>query len=236
ASKQDWGVPKNMTRFALLAGTAAMCLSAAAPAIAEEEIGFVFEREYRGAEGMRVSGETRDLRWHGPIYSEETVRTESGERTELEFADSTRISVGENSEVVLDSFVYDPAQNSGDAVISFGKGVFRFVTGDMEKDGFTLNTPSATLAIRGTIFVLKIDAVNNVTVYVEEGAVEIFPCGGEPALVQAGEYGLTPANCTGVSVRDGNPIFDDPGGERRDDNERYSDDSSEGGNGNDVDP
>ena len=198
-----------MNRIVLHAAVAALALCAAAPAMADEEIGLVFEREYRGAEGMRTTGETRDLRWHGPVYSEETVMTGPGEYTELEFIDQTHLSVGANSEVVLDAFVYDPAQNTGDAVITFGKGVFRFVTGDMNKEAYKLNTPSATLAIRGTIFRLMVDAVNNVIVYVEEGAVEIFPCNERPAeVVNAGESGFVSARCD-LHVRDGNLLIDD---------------------------
>lgn len=197
-----------MNRFGLHATVAALALCAAAPAMADEEIGLVFEREYRGAEGTRTTGETRDLRWNGPVYSEETVMTGPGEHTALQFIDQTHLSVGENSQVVLDNFVYDPAQNTGDAVITFGKGVFRFVTGDMNKEAYKLNTPSASLAIRGTIFQLLVDAVNNVIVYVEEGAVEIFPCKNEPGgVVNAGESGFVTARCD-LHVRDGNLIDD----------------------------
>lgn len=223
-----------MTRFALLAATAATAMALAAPAIAEDEIGLVFEREFRGAEGVRTSGETRELRWHVPVYSEETVRTDAGEHTELEFADSTRLTVGPNSEVVLDSFVYDPGQGTGDAVITFGKGVFRFVSGDMNKDGYRLNTPSATLAVRGTIFRLLVDAVNNVTIYVEEGAVEIFPCKteGEGAVVEAGRSGIVTARCD-WRIRDGNytQIIDPQDNIRGGESER-DDSDTDGGNDN----
>ncbi len=197
-----------MNRVAFYAATAALALCAALPAWAEEEIGVVYEREFRGAEGTRTTGETRDLRWHLPVYSEETVTTGPEARTELEFVDRTHLSVGANSQVVLDSFVYDPSQGTGEAVVTFGKGVFRWVTGDMSKDAYKLNTPSATLAIRGTIFRLKVDQVNNVTLYVEEGIVEMFPCNNEPGgVVNAGETGFVNARCD-MHVRDGNALQD----------------------------
>lgn len=197
-----------MNRIAFYAATAALALCAAIPAWADEEIGVVYEREFRGAEGTRTNGETRELRWNGPVFSEETVTTGPDAHTELQFIDQTHLSVGANSQVVLDSFVYDPSQSTGDAVITFGKGVFRFVTGDMNKDAYKLNTPSATLAIRGTIFQLLIDQMNNVIVYVEEGAVEIFPCDDKPGgVVEAGESGFVTATCS-LGVRDGNVIND----------------------------
>lgn len=197
-----------MNRIGLFAATAAIAFCAVAPAMADEEIGVVFEREFRGAEGTRTSGETRDLRWNEPVFSEETVMTGPDAHTELQFVDQTHLSVGANSQVVLDSFVYDPSQGTGDAVITFGKGFFRFVTGDMNKDAYQLETPSATLAIRGTIFQLLIDQMNNVIVYVEEGAVEIFPCDDKPGgVINAGKSGFVTATCS-LGVRDGNALID----------------------------
>lgn len=231
-----------MYRIGLCAAAAAIAICAAVPAMADEEIGVVYEREFRGAEGTRTNGETRDLRWHEPVYSEETVMTGPDAHTELQFIDQTHLSVGSNSQVVLDSFVYDPSQSTGDAVITFGKGFFRFVTGDMNKDAYKLNTPSATLAIRGTIFQLLIDQMNNVIVYVEEGAVEIFPCDGKPAgVVEAGESGFVTATCS-LGVRDGNRMtdhIDETDNPDHPERERDRDsDNDDGGNtdGGNVDP
>lgn len=232
-----------MNRIGLFAATATIAICAAMPAMADEEIGVVFEREFRGAEGMRTSGETRDLRWNEPVFSEETVMTGPEAHTELQFVDQTHLSVGANSTVVLDSFVYDPSQGTGDAVITFGKGFFRFVTGDMNKDAYQLETPSATLAIRGTIFQLLIDQMNNVIVYVEEGAVEIFPCDDKPGgVINAGKSGFVTATCS-LGVRDGNALIDhvddDGNADSRDSDgpEHESGNTDDGGNtdGGDID-
>lgn len=222
-----------MNRIGLIAATAAIALCTVAPAMADEEIGVVFEREFRGAEGTRTSGETRDLRWNEPVFSEETVMTGPDAHTELQFIDRTHLSVGANSQVVLDSFVYDPAQNTGDAVITFGKGVFRWVTGDMNKDAYQLETPSATLAIRGTIFQLKVDQRNNVTLYVEEGAVEMIPCNEQPGgVVNAGETGFVNSRCD-MHTRDGNALQDVIDGPDSPDRENDGPSSeSDGGNDN----
>ncbi len=68
--------------------------------------------------------------------------------------------------------------------------------------------PSATLAIRGTIFWLKVDQVNNVTLYVEEGAVEMIPCNDQPGgVVNAGETGFVNSRCD-MHTRDGNGLQD----------------------------
>ena len=52
---------------------------------------------------------------------------------------------------VLDRFVYDPDTHQGDVAISFAKGAFRFIRGEIKnKQNVTLRTPTASMVIRGT--------------------------------------------------------------------------------------
>ena len=49
--------------------------------------------------------------------------------------------IGGASTVVLDRFVYDPDAGTGEAAISFSKGIFRFVTGGIKnKEAVQLHT------------------------------------------------------------------------------------------------
>ena len=84
---------------------------------------------------------------------------------------------------MLDKFVYDPASGTGDAAIKFGTGVFRFITGDIKnKDAVKLTTPTTSLTIRGTKFILAVAADGTTTVGVLEGVVEVAPCGGNQPI------------------------------------------------------
>jgi len=53
------------------------------------------------------------------------VGKESG--LDVRLADGTSLSVGENAEIRLDEFVYNPATNIVDGTINFTKGAMRFV-------------------------------------------------------------------------------------------------------------
>ena len=118
--------------------------------------------------------------------------------TALTFLDDTRIQVGENSKVILDKFIYDPNSQTGDVAINFSKGVFRFVTGNMQnKDGFQLKTPSATLVIRGTVFLVNVAGDGTTDVSVLEGQVEVKPCGGAPQTANPGESVTVSGDCSG---------------------------------------
>ncbi len=60
--------------------------------------------------------------------------------------------VGAKSEVKLDRFVYDPNSGNGKVVMNAGKGVFRFVSGSQNSKSYQINTPVATIGVRGTVF------------------------------------------------------------------------------------
>ncbi len=67
--------------------------------------------------------------------------------------DETTFTVGADSQVTIDEFVYDPRSGNGKVSASIGKGVFRFVSGKVaqnEPRNMVVRTPVATIGIRGT--------------------------------------------------------------------------------------
>jgi hypothetical protein len=81
------------------------------------------------------------------VYAKETVRTGDAGKADLQFHDSSNLSVGPKSSVRLDKFVYDPNKSAGSVAIQATRGSFRFVTGSQGKS--TVKTPYGTLGIRG---------------------------------------------------------------------------------------
>ncbi|MBT6116571.1 MAG: hypothetical protein HOH66_01730 [Rhodospirillaceae bacterium] len=177
-------------------------LLAAAPAAAqssEAEIGQVIEKAYYGATGHRTSGIVEDLRYRKEVWSDEVVRTGGQAITTLRFLDRTTLYVSNNSEVVLDRFVYDDDSETGTMTIEFAKGAFRFVTGRMSnKDGFELRTPTAAIGIRGTDLKVSVAPNGTTTVSVLAGEVTLSAlAGGTGTNLSAGESAT--ANASGVS-------------------------------------
>jgi len=130
------------------------------------------------------------------------VHTPEAGSTVLTFGDTTQLSIGANSTVVLDHFVYDPGSRTGDASINFTKGIFRFVTGDIQnKSNVKLTTPTTSLTIRGTDFKVVVNDAGTI-VEVTKGAVEIKPCGGtaETRLVTPGQAASVSPSCSVSSV------------------------------------
>ena len=128
-------------------------------------------------------GSGRALSPGSSIFERETVRTGAESVAQLLFLDQTSLSVGPRSEVVLDQFVYDPSRNTGDVVLSATRGAFRFISGSQNPLSYKINTPAATIGVRGTI----IDcAVGSLTCVVAQGAAVIV-VGGVEYSVKAGE-------------------------------------------------
>lgn len=104
---------------------------------------------------------------------------------EFRLNDSTILSIGENSEIWLDEFVYDPTRDAVEGTIKFAKGAMRFV-GSAAKKNVTVEVPTGSIGIRGTSFNLRAERAR-FEVEVLSGTVEVSS-GGSQRAVGAGEF------------------------------------------------
>jgi trimeric autotransporter adhesin len=81
------------------------------------------------------------------------IKTTAGGLVQLLFVDGSAFTVGENSELVIDKYIYDPKKKTGKMAVNVVKGVFRFVGGRLSKakGGVTIKTSVATIGIRGGV-------------------------------------------------------------------------------------
>lgn len=100
-------------------------------------------------------GTVRTLNQGDSIHQDDVIITKSDSKVELGFEDGTIFSQGENSEILLDVYVYDPATGSAELLFNLAEGSLRAVSGDIVKmnpEGFNVETPLSTVGIRGTTF------------------------------------------------------------------------------------
>ena len=165
-------------------------------AFAEPQIGTVVLKSFKGAVGTRVAASPSPLYFGHEVFAQETISTPANGATVMRFHDQTQLQIGANSTVVLDRFVYDPNVDSADASIKFTKGVFRYIAGQSKtEDNIKLSTPTTTLTIRGTKFLVYVADDGGTTVSVLDGAVDVQPCGpGKPVRAANGQtYHVSPA-------------------------------------------
>ena len=108
-----------------------------------------------GATSGTVKTETRELKPGDKIYLNETIYASSGSGTQILLLDQSTFTIGSDSEVVMDTFIYDPATNDGKIVASVKQGSLKVISGLISKkdpDSLTVEVPEGTLGSRGTEF------------------------------------------------------------------------------------
>jgi hypothetical protein len=126
-------------------------------------------------------GSRRALELGSPVVAEETISTDKLGKAAFRFVDDTELSVGPNSTLKLDRFIYDPDTSVRSFVIRATKGMFRFVTGRLDHDSYVIRTPSAVIGVRGTQFDVMIEP-GRVRVSVLDGQVILCPEAGRPSF------------------------------------------------------
>jgi len=78
------------------------------------------------------------------------VRTGADSSTKLVFVDDSNLAVGPVSTVTLDRFVFAGDSTYRQVTVNLVRGAFRFSTGSSDKRAYKINTPGATIGVRGT--------------------------------------------------------------------------------------
>src|SRR5216684_4587659 len=93
------------------------------------------------------------------VIFNEHITTAAAGQTQLLFLDESSMSIGPNSDITIDQFVYDPKTGTGKLAMSATRGLLRYVGGKLSKqdDAVTLRSATATLAVRGGAFISQID-------------------------------------------------------------------------------
>src|SRR5210317_368607 len=93
------------------------------------------------------------------INSYDNVQTSNG-RLGITFLDDSQVRLTEHSELIIDEFIYDPDPSKSKMALQFASGTARFITGKLatiDKKNISIQTPSATIGIRGTDFTVTVD-------------------------------------------------------------------------------
>jgi hypothetical protein len=96
----------------------------------------------------------------------DAIKTQQG-KVGITFEDDTRVQVNENSKLVIDDFVYDPKSKSGKLGAKIALGTVRYASGQIAKNSpqnVALNTPTATISVRGTDFTASVDELGQSTI------------------------------------------------------------------------
>ena len=94
------------------------------------------------------------------VYRSDVLETGADGALGLTLKDSTRLSMGASTELTLSRFEFVPSQNRLGFVARITRGTLLYVSGVIAKlsaDAVSVETPVATIAVRGTRFLVKVE-------------------------------------------------------------------------------
>jgi trimeric autotransporter adhesin len=143
----------------LAAFAAMLCALEVGGALAQQRVG-IDSAVNPQATGIPPGAVARPLVIGQDVLFNERIATTTKGQTQLLFVDESSMTIGPNSDLTIDQFVYDPKTGTGKLAMNATRGLLRYVGGKLSKqDGaVTLRTSTATLAVRGGAFILDITA------------------------------------------------------------------------------
>ena len=149
-----------MTSLRRSVGILALVLLAAPPVAAQQQSAAGRIKVVAGSAFIVRGSETIPARAGELVFAADGLRTGEGGSVGVTLRDDTRLSLGPNSEVRLDRYVYAPGNGGLGMVIKFVRGVAAYVSGRIARiapDSIRLETPSAIVGVRGTSLAVRVD-------------------------------------------------------------------------------
>ena len=118
-----------------------------------------------GSASVVRNNETTPLKVKDDIYLNDLVQTGAKSSLGITFSDATTFNLKANSQIIIDSYVYEDGGKQNAGVFDVAKGTVAFVAAAVAKTGdMKITTPTATLGIRGTTGLVEVPegaAANN---------------------------------------------------------------------------
>jgi FecR protein len=189
--------------------TAPQPTPAAAPQSTDNSIGSV--ATLQGAASVTRNNATNALKLRDAILKGDVLQTSVTGTLGITFDDETTFTLTANSRIAVDDFVYQEGGTHNAAVFNVLRGTVAFVASEVAKTGtMKIDTPTATLGIRGTSGVVDVPegataggtAQVGIKLYPDAdgrvGRIEVFGRDGA-------QLGILNRGATGFAIRPGLP-------------------------------
>lgn len=125
----------------------------------------------------RVSGGDRTLIVGADISLGDQVVTGASGQVQIIFSDQTRLVVGPGSALVIEAYLFN-GRTAEKLAINALAGSFRFISGNSPKSAYSIKTPTASIAVRGTKFDFNVNR-GRTDLMLYEGAVRLCSASGD---------------------------------------------------------
>lgn len=96
------------------------------------------------------------------LFNQDVIKTGADASVGIVFNDDTTLSLGPGSELIIQDYIFDPANSEFSFVMRLLRGTAAYASGLISKlspESTRFITPSASIGIRGTRFVIEVDPV-----------------------------------------------------------------------------
>ena len=133
------------------------------------------------------------VKLHDEVLFKDVIQTQGESRTKALFQDDSMLTVGENSRVEIDEYIYNPEKNVRQTIVKLMQGQVRALVSKVFKANgsrFEIHTPSAVAAARGTYFTVWVENGQSGIINIgEKGRVD-FTSGGMTVAVDPGYFSI----------------------------------------------
>ncbi len=138
-------------------GVSIFLLGATAAGAAETPIGRV--KEVSGSAFIVSGGDRRPAELAGPVFQDDTLETEADGALGVIFTDDSRLSIGPDTSLTIDEYVFDPGAEDSAFLTRIARGTLLYVSGLIAKlspESTAVETPVGTIGIRGTKLLVEL--------------------------------------------------------------------------------
>lgn len=174
-------MPKSQYKFSVMAAAISSLFAPTLYAAGAGRVDFATP----GVNAVSANGQARPLTKGSEIAPGETIDTGAG-RAQLRFTDGGMVSLAPQTQFRLETYGYDkddPKKNS--IVMNMLKGGLRTITGLIGKtnrEGYKLQTATATVGIRGTEFSITGFPDGSILFHVSDGAIDVTNQSGSSTI------------------------------------------------------
>ena len=162
-----------------------------------------------GSASVVRNNETTPLKVKDDIYLNDVVQTGANSALGITFNDATTFNLKANTQITIDTYVYEDGGKNNAGVFDVAKGTAAFVAAAVAKTGdMKITTPTATLGIRGTTGLVEVPegaAANNPN----NVAIKLYPdADGKVGRIEVNDragarLGFLTQGASGFTIRPG---------------------------------
>ena len=192
ADAKDWWLAAAALSSAFIPSSQAQDKIAAAP----EKAGVV-----SGVQpGVKSTTNERVIYVGSDAYRGEKFVTDANGSLHILFMDQSSMTLGPNSELTIDEFVYDPNAKKGKIGVSLASGLLRVVGGQISKSNeTTVKTVSGTIGIRGGITTAEVNGNTTNATFLFGQQMRVTDTSGNTTNVTRPGFGVS-SSSSGLSA------------------------------------